>query len=314
MNIIFIILVILIYAGVNFVDFLLNLCNANKYDDWYIESYIEAIERTWNNYPIKDISLTRKSGYKEIILLDMKDIDIFCECSHIDEFKLQYKGQCSDYQLEVGCNEYNPINKASKLYGTKLYASYYEADYLTFINRLRNDKGELNNKLCKDGYKRCGYLDIFNNTLCVKEEEDCPINDLRFILKNGTISEIITDNTKKDSYIINQLIASEFYNPTIFDINKFYPLYDEIEYISCYEKEYYLLSKINISVFIRKSTFFEENELMKGIIPDNFKYREIELYHLIYPGMKIEYPIKFLSLIKVTISFAYNCIHLFIIL
>ena len=43
-----------------------------------------------------------------------------------------------------------------------------------------------------------------------KEEEDCPINDLRFILKNGTISEIITDNTKKDSYIINQLIVSEY--------------------------------------------------------------------------------------------------------
>ena len=195
----------------------------------YIDNYIEAIERTWNNYPIKDISLTRKSGYKEIILLDMKDIDIFCECSHVDEFKLQYKGQCSDYQLEVGCNEYNPINKASKLYGTKLYASYYEADYLTFINRLRNDKGELNNKLCKDGYKRCGYLDIFNNTLCIKEEEDCPINDIRFIIKNGTISNIITDNTKKDSYIINQLIVSEYNYPTIFDINKFDPLYDEIK-------------------------------------------------------------------------------------
>ena len=57
------------------------------FNDRYFETYIEAIERTWNNYPIKDISLTRKSGYKEIILLDMKDIDIFCECSHIDEFK-----------------------------------------------------------------------------------------------------------------------------------------------------------------------------------------------------------------------------------
>ena len=83
------------------------------FNDKYFETYIEAIERTWKNYPIKDISLTRKSGYKEIILFDMKDIDMICECSHIEDFKLKYKGQCSDYQLEVGCNEYNPINKAS---------------------------------------------------------------------------------------------------------------------------------------------------------------------------------------------------------
>ena len=34
-----------------------------------IDIYIEAIEKTWNNYPILDISLTRKFGYKEIILM-----------------------------------------------------------------------------------------------------------------------------------------------------------------------------------------------------------------------------------------------------
>ena len=238
----FCIILISIYF-INFFYFLIFVCTIFDYNtyinDKYFETYIEAIERTWKNYPIKDISLTRKSGYKELILLDMKDIYTFCECSHIEDFKLQYKGQCSDYKLEVGCNEYNPINKASKFNGTKLYASYYEADYLTFISRLRNDKGELNNKLCKDGYKRCGYLDIFKNILCVKEEEDCPINDIKFILKNGTISEIITDNTKKDSYIINQLIVSEYNYPTIFDINKFEPLYDEIKNKSYYEKEYY---------------------------------------------------------------------------
>ena len=178
MNKIFFILFPLIFFGVNFIHFNLNLSTTNSYNDRYFETYIEAIKRTQNNYPIKDISLTRKSGYKEIILLDMKDIDIFCECSHIDEFKQQYKGQCSDYQLEVGCNEYNPINKASKLHGKKLYVSYYEADYLAFINRLRNDKGDLNNRLCKDGYKRCGYLDRFKNILCVKEDEDCPINNI----------------------------------------------------------------------------------------------------------------------------------------
>jgi len=256
-----------------------------------IDIYIEAIEKTWGNYPILDISLTRKNGYKEIILMDLKDINIICDCSHIEEFKLQYKGYCSDYKLEVGCNEYNPNNRASKIYGTKLYVSYYEADYLTLFKRLRNDKGELNSKLCKDGYKRCGYLDMLNNTLCVKEEEICPINNITFnLFANGTIKEIITDNTKKDSYIINQLIASEEYSPNIFDINKFSPLYnDKYDHI----KGFYKLSEIEIP-----SDFFEENELMKGKAPYYFRNKYIYLFHLLYPGMDVQYPIKFISLMK----------------
>jgi hypothetical protein len=274
-----------------------------------IDIYIEAIEKTWNNYPILDISLTRKYGFKEIILMDMKDINIICDCSHIEEFKLQYKGYCSDYKLEVGCNEYNPINKASKIYGTKLYVSYYEADYLTLFKRLRNDKGELNSKLCKDGYKRCGYLDLLKNTLCVKEEEICPINNIKFnLFENGTIKEIITDNTQKDSYIINQLIASEMEYPTIFDINKFSPLYSD-EYV--YGRGYYSLSNIAIPKVIKKSDFFEENELMKGKTPYYFENESIYLFHLYYPGMNVTYPIKFISLIKQPFRSIIKIIHLF---
>ena len=290
----FIILIILyaffsksIYLGFSLADI----------SDEKIVNYIEAIEKTWKNYPILDISLTRKNKYKEIILMDMKDIDIICDCSHIEEFKLQYKGYCSDYKLEVGCNEYHPINKASKIYGTKLYVSYYEADYLTLFKRLRNDKGELNSKLCKDGYKRCGYLDLLNNTLCIKEEEICPINNISFnLFENGTIKEIIKDNTNKDDYIINQLIASEKKYPTIFDINKFSPLYSD-EYDYNYKNDYSLIN-MKIPKVIKKSEFFEENELMKGKTPYYFENETIKLYHLIYPGMNVEYPIKFISLIK----------------
>ena len=262
--------------------------------------YIKATEKTWNNYPILDISLTRKFGYKEIILMNLKDIDTFCDCSHIEEFKLVYNGGCSDYKLEHGCNEYNPKNKASKLYKTKLYVSYYNVDYLTLISRLRNDMGKLNNQLCKNGFKRCGYLDIFNNIMCVKEEEICPINELNFKLINGTIDEIITKNTRKDLYIINQLIVSEIENPSIFDINKFYTLNDKKnnkkENIT--NEKYYKLQNLKIPYSIRKNSFFEENELMKGKTPEWFRNQFVRLYHLIYPGVNIEYSMNSLFLVK----------------
>ena len=283
---------VLIINLVYYINFFVISYNDNE----KIDIYIKAIEKTWKNYPILDISLTRKNGYKEIILLDLKDINIICDCSHIEEFKLQYKGYCSDYKLELGCNEYNPINRASKIYGTKLYVSYYEADYLTLFKRLRNDKGELNSKLCKDEYKRCGYLDLLNNTLCVREEEICPINNISFnLFGNGTIKEIITDNTKKDSYIKNRLIASEMNSPNIFDINKFSPLYNDKH---DYFEDHFSLSKITIPKVIKKSDFFEENELMKGKAPYDFENKNMQLFHLLYPGMNVKYPIKFISLIK----------------
>ena len=186
--------------------------------------------------------------------MDMKDINIICDCSHIEEFKLQYKGYFSDYKLEVKCNEYNHINKASKIYGTKLYVSYYKEDYLTLFERLRNNKGELNSKVCKDGYKRCGFLDLLKK--CVKEEEFCPINYIKFNLsENRTIEEIINDNRQKNEYIINQLIASEMEYPTIFDINKFSPLYIN-EYSS--DKNYFSLSNITIPKVIKKVNFLKK--------------------------------------------------------
>ena len=278
---------------------LFNIFNIVFSDD--IENtYTKATEKAWKKYPILDISLTRKFGYKEIILMDFKDIDLFCDCSHIEEFLLVYNEECTDYKLEVGCNEYNPKNKASRLYGTKIYVSYYEADYLTLISRLRNDMGELNNQLCKDGFKRCGYLDIFKNIFCVKEEEICPINELTFKLNNGSIVDIITNNTRKDLYIINQLIVSEIENPSIFDINKFYTLNDKKnnkkDYI--YGQEYFRLTPLKIPNKITKSSFFEQNELMKGKTPTWFNNEFVNLYHMIYPGINIEYPLYFFSLLK----------------
>ena len=262
--------------------------------------YIDAIERTWENHPIIDISLTKGPDYKEIVLMDLKDIDYFCDCTHIDEFELLYNNtRCSKYQLKVGCNEYSPLNKASKLNGTTLYVSYSDADYLTLFNRIRDDKSYNKEQYCKDGYKICGYIDIFNNIFCSREEYDCPINRITFTYKNGTFSNITTERNR-DSKIINQLIISEIGDANIFDINKFSPYY-EIK-ANTFNKEnrneYFRLSAIKMGNTLKKSDFFEDNKLMEGKAPNSFNYQNLYLYHLIYPGMSFDYPLKFLSLVK----------------
>ena len=124
--------------------------------------------------------------------------------------------------------------------------------------------GKLNNQYYKNGYKKCGYLDIFNNTLCVGEEELCPINEITFKLNNGSFVDIITNNTKKDLHILNQLVVSEVENPTIFDINKFYTLDDKKsnKTNSIYDKNYYKLFPLNLPSNITKNIFYDENDLV----------------------------------------------------
>jgi len=65
--------------------------------------------------------------------------------------------------------------------------------------------------------------------------------------------------------------------PTIFDINKFSPLYSN-EYT--YGKNYFNLLIIAITKAIKKNDYFEENELMKGKAPYYFENESINLFHL----------------------------------
>ena len=116
-----------------------------------------------------------------------------------------FDDSCNEYKFSKGCIEYLP-NKASKIFGAELYAKYYKTDYLTFFSRLAYNKN-----ICKDGYKRCGYLDNLGNTLCVKEEENCPINYLHFYFtrNKALLTKITTDNQRKDLPILNSLLVSD---------------------------------------------------------------------------------------------------------
>ena len=97
---------------------------------------------------------------------------------------------------------------------------YYKADYLTLFKRIRNDKER--GKLCKSGYKKCGYLNSLNNPFCAKEREQCPINEITFFYnKDGKINKIETHNKNKNLPVFNQLIVSEISNATILDIGDF---------------------------------------------------------------------------------------------
>ena len=269
--------------------------------------YIDAIVKTWNFHPIFNISLTPKEGYEKYTLFNTEDIDTFCDCTFIDSYGKSISGECNSILLNDGCIQYNKV-KATKFNNQEFYVSYYDADYFTLFSRI--DSKDSN--LCKDEYKKCGFLDIFNNAFCVKQTEECPINDI-FINK----TEIITNNTRRDLPVINRLFISENKVATIFDINKIFTfkVIEEInKEIYHFDQTYRYFHLDLIKKEILKSDFYSQNNLFIGDTPNYFNTTPLYLYHLKYPGTNIDYPMNtfyiFLIRYRLVILFSFIALKL----
>jgi len=246
--------------------------------------FINAIEKTWKNYPIFNLSLTPLEGYEEITFMKFEEIDTFCDCTYVNKFNKIFKRNCKEYEFLSGCSEYSSNAQANKIYNSKIYAKYYEADYITLFNRIKKNTS---GKICNEEFEKCGILDLNQNTFCIKRGELCPINsNIKFIYSDdGKISSIYYNRGDTTSYILNRLYASEVKDGTIFDINKFYISDDEKSKQKKYEEEkYYHLGKLYDYKNIYKNEFYLENSLIKGSIPQTFNSSNIYLYYLIYPA------------------------------
>ena len=216
------------------------------YIDTEVESnYIEAVRKTWNQYPIFDISFYPIDGYEPYVLFDQEYIDPFCDCLHIEKYNKLSSGHCAPEQKEDGCFEYQ--QKKAYIYKNQfLYVKYYEADYYELFSRLHHS----NPDNCQTGYSRCGYLDIFKNRFCVKYGEKCPITKI-------DIDNKISSNEGYNLSIINRLFVSENKFATIFDINKIYTQIDLDNFQLSKTSLYFNLSKTNSNT--TKSNFLSEN-------------------------------------------------------
>ena len=206
--------------------------------------YAKVIGDRWKQYPIQNISLTKKEGYEELVFFYLKGLKKGCDCYNTSQYGGFYEGKkCNYYQKNAGCIEITDDGgKGSKIYNSIFYVSYYKENYLSLLSR-----NDFINGYCKYGYKRCGVLDNKNNQFCIKdEEEECPINYISFFInRNGTL-DFTSDNNNKNLTIINKVVLSEFTRPTI-------------EHI--YKNELVLLDSDVVKKFKNGSDRFRENYL-----------------------------------------------------
>ena len=240
------------------------------------KNFIEAVKKTWKNRPIYSISTIPLDGYEKYELFDQRDINTFCDCTFVKDYKKPSSNECSSIQKSKGCIEYS--KNIAYLYKNKeFYVKYYEADYLTLFSRVHDEYfGK-----CKTGYTICGILDTFKNSFCVIEGEKCPIN-------------YININKEEFKYIgeeyntINRLYVSEKEKATILDINRIFTQIDMSNYldgkIDNFTKDIYFYNLTYLNDYIRKDEFVNENNLIIGKMPAYFSSSYFNLQHLVYPG------------------------------
>jgi hypothetical protein len=258
----------------------------------YKKEFIKKLEMSWEQYPIQNISLTKKEGYEELVFLKWKGIKKGCECSHVINYSKLFEGkECNEYHKKAGCYDVEEKEGiGSKIYNTTFYVSYYKEKYLSLFSRI--DK----NGLCKEGFKRCGYLDYMKNVFCVKENEICPINYL-YINNSTNNTSVITDNSKIDSTIINNLYVSEYYYFSILNLEDAV-INDYCTYLNNQLPYYpfnYNRSFLNHfqNRILKKNEFFIQNDLYKGQMPKWYNYSNLYLFYLVYPGNYLYNPINF---------------------
>ena len=203
-----------------------------------VSSVITEIISSLNNYPINDLSYDtvcneKYSGNIYVFpgtqdgcsCIHPREVDTYSEYNEVGKDKLNF-GKCDgSMQLTNGCFEIKGIDRHNmqswgkgKFCSKKYEKSQSELNgYLSYLKR-----SVLKNEQCESGYKKCGKLDDYGNYLCIKESEDCPVNDIQVTksmdeeLEKLGYSHIIINDEKylyytntSDKPVITKLKAAE---------------------------------------------------------------------------------------------------------
>ena len=156
-----------------------------------VSSILDEIRTSLNDYPLSEFkykSNCTNNEYTNAIYTFPGSVK-GCTCVHVTDY---YRDQTGEYQVNRGkCDDnqtYNGCEDISQIPPQKLYywekgnfcsKNYNQSQliyngYLYFLN-----SSVLENEECEKGYKKCGLLDDMGNYLCLPEEEECPINDIK---------------------------------------------------------------------------------------------------------------------------------------
>ena len=243
--------------------------------------------KTWKKYPIYNISISEEiqSGFEEYSFFDWPGSKSGCNCLNVRDFSQLYLESCNSYKKNAGCINVNAQKpqKISRFNSKKFSVIYYKENYFTLLSRTI-EKG----KNCKNGFKKCSYLDSLKNVFCVKEDESCPSN----LYKNNQ-NETNIKNDLND-YLLNRLVISQSKGPCLREIDNLiydnlilYNNYEGNQNVSqCFDNHFQLIDSFKG----KKKDLYKENGInYTGINFSEFDSNDIFLFKFIYPGISTTY-------------------------
>ncbi len=144
-------------------------------------------------------------GVYNIYSCENKVINNYTLCSS-DEISFQKNWNDYKFDLDIDnrqlCTFFSNYNrKINKLNGKQFCK--LKNKFLTYEFLLSNSHNE-----CKNRYKKCGYLDTYNNILCIPHNYSCPKNSIEINQKKSELddNDLIYNPNKK---VINSIIISQ---------------------------------------------------------------------------------------------------------
>ena len=252
----------IIYLIINIIIILYNISSILKFT--FIK---QPINVNFSKLLIKDILIneTCPKEYENLTLGIYNGINKGCYCNNSNMF---YIREC--YFNESNCMNIKKI-KPMKIgnYEGKQFCLKKGNSYLDY---LKNNYLSIGN--CSNNYYNCGIIDSINQSLCLPNANECPIN--KIIINNN---EKVSDNYKtyklnNEKYIHisnNETNSSIIYNITLTDIDykcenpnenilKYY--YELENKIECKKKDNNFKEKIDS---VKKKIIYEDNKIYEEI-------------------------------------------------
>ena len=172
-------------------------------------SLIEELGKNWSQGIITDIvdsTKPCKGGYENIIVDKFSGYTEGCKCSN---FPLE-RGSCKKLDEEVNYEVFSKSCKHIPKVPEKqlnLWRGYYICSKREMKNYFDIEVINALEKCPDNRPKKCGKLDTLNNIYCVKKDDKCPINYIRFLSENELGPKNLNYTTGKN--IKNLIFSNE---------------------------------------------------------------------------------------------------------
>lgn len=169
-------------------------------------TYSANFGQNWANGPINglDVEATGICPYGSSYVLSNVKFPGFksgCFCPP-DKY---FEGQCSEDQKKKNC-QYFPESspKATYSWGGAICADRQDLTYFA----LNKTNPTAKDKDCPEHFKPCGLLDSIESKLCVKDEDNCPLNFIQIVPKDQTVKTAFATKTQPISNGDKNLVFS----------------------------------------------------------------------------------------------------------